>query len=137
MVWSENLYNKAEGIVEIPFTSKEFINGIKFVFGKEGEVDGDFGNLCFVGEKPDEPISISDTETGISYESFVPNIHAHAKLSVTQVNSGRLYEDFQKKAIDGKFKVFSFSLEEDGKPFIPKRDGRLLIPIAVDRKSVV
>ena len=27
VVWSENLYNKAEGIVELPLTSREFLNG--------------------------------------------------------------------------------------------------------------
>lgn len=132
VVWSENLYNKEKGIVELPLSSGEFLNGVKVLFGEEGAEGGDLGNLCFVDKKMDDSISISDDDTGISYESFVPNIHAHAKLNVASVNSGYLYEDFQKKAVDGKFKVFSFSIEEDGKTFIPKRDGRLLIPIPED-----
>ena len=37
-----------------------------------GSEDINYGNLCFVDKKFDNPISISDAETGISYEYFFP-----------------------------------------------------------------
>ncbi len=132
LLWSENLYNKNSGTVSIPLSSSEFLYGVRLSFEKDGEYGGETGILFFSDAKPDEAVTINDAATGITYKSCTANIRKGAKLSVSKVESGFIYDDFKKKAIDGKFQVWNLSIKEDGQAFIPKREGRVLIPIPAD-----
>ena len=129
--WSDNLYDKNTGIATIPLSSKEAIFGATVSLGEKGK-PVELGQLFFVDKKVDEPIEIINSDTGISYKSYFPNVHENSNMVVEAVSSGVLHDDFKKKAIDNKFKIVKGYIEEKGLKFEPLRAGKIFVPIPDD-----